>query len=121
RNMIGTGSLFFFPRWWEQNSLTSFIRKDGGRESDSYLGPFLAFLRQRFSYAQLAAFAKLRDGAEKALWRFRRAQRSAKLHHGLIPVARGLRIQIGIGNFLQLVPAPRLAEVTAQGAEAGED
>src|SRR4029077_20198470 len=87
RNVVGSILLVFFLRRGEKKSQSVGISKDRGGERDFHGRSFSSLLRQGSSNAELAAFAELRDGTEQALRRFRRAQRGAQLHHGLVPVA----------------------------------
>ncbi len=113
RNVIGERFRVFRLGRRKQKRPATLVRKDGRGQPNLHSCPLFAHLRQKVRDAKFAAFTKLRDGAEKALRRFWRAQRGAEFHHRLVPVAGRSRVEIRVRAFLQLLPTTACAQISA--------
>src|SRR5215472_385400 len=110
----------FFGRRKKQRT-ASLVRKDSRGQADLHPRAFLGPFRQKICDAEFPAFTKLRNGAEQALRRFWRAKSSAQVHHRLVPVAGRFRLKISVRAPLELLPARRFAEMSANGSQTREN
>ena len=110
-----------FFRRREQKRPAAFVRKDSRSQPDLHGCAFFALLRKKMRDAQFAAFTKLRYGTEQALRRFWRAKSGAEFHHRLVPIPGRFGLKISIRAFLQLLPARRFAQISANGSQARQN
>src|ERR1700686_1279922 len=97
------------------------VEQDSGGERDVLRRALLSWGGQRVRNAEFPCLAEFRCRAEQTLRRLRRTKRRAKLHHGLVPVARRFGVQQRVRGFLQRLPALGIAQITGDGENPRQD